>query len=91
MLGVALVLMGLQWAVVYLQSRRSAREDVLSLGTEGMYRPKTKETRAAYESLLGSIQNQFGDQPAVRLERTISLSAYLTHNKTPEYAQACRL
>eukprot|EP00854_Cymbomonas_tetramitiformis_P003845 gene3845-4801_t len=43
--------------------RTGGDEDVLSLGMEGLYRPKTKETRAAYESLLNAIQSQFGDQP----------------------------
>jgi pre-mRNA-splicing helicase BRR2 len=46
------------------KGRSQAVEDVLTLGSEGMYRPKTKETRAAYESLLNTIQSQFGDQPA---------------------------
>lgn len=43
-----------------------AQTDVLSLETEGLYRPKTRETRAAYETLLSQIQAQFGDQPQVR-------------------------
>lgn len=43
---------------------RGMQEDsVLSLNDDGMYRPKTKETRAAYEALLSTIQQQFGDQP----------------------------
>lgn len=29
----------------------------------GFYRPRTKETRAAYEALLNTIHQQFGDQP----------------------------
>ena len=37
---------------------------MLSLGSEGLYRPKTRETRAAYEALLCQISAQFGDQPA---------------------------
>lgn len=36
---------------------------VLNVVDDGMYRPKTKETRAAYEDLLSTIQQQFGDQP----------------------------
>ncbi|KAI5074534.1 hypothetical protein GOP47_0010495 [Adiantum capillus-veneris] len=36
---------------------------VLTIVDDGMYRPKTKETRAAYEALLSLIQHQFGDQP----------------------------
>lgn len=31
--------------------------------TAGLYRPKTKETRAAYEALLSTIRSQFGDAP----------------------------
>lgn len=29
-----------------------------------MYRPRTKETRAAYEALLNLLHGMFGDQPA---------------------------
>ena len=36
---------------------------VLTADADGSYRPKTRETRAAYEALLGMIQGQFGDQP----------------------------
>ena len=39
---------------------------MLSLGVEGAYRPKTRETRAAYEALLGQIGGVFGDQPQAR-------------------------
>ena len=42
---------------------RFGEESVLSLADDGMYRPRTKETRAAYEVLLNAIQQQFGDQP----------------------------
>eukprot|EP00898_Chlorokybus_atmophyticus_P007000 jgi/Chlat1/7300/Chrsp58S06941 len=38
-------------------------DTVLNISTDGLYQPKTKETRAAYEALLSSIQQQFGDQP----------------------------
>ena len=37
---------------------------VLELDSEGVYQPKTRETRAAYETLLSIIRGQFGDQPA---------------------------
>lgn len=37
---------------------------VLDIDTAGLYRPRTKETREAYEALLSVIQTQFGDQPA---------------------------
>lgn len=30
-----------------------------------MYRPKTKETRDAFETLLAVIHTQFGEQPQV--------------------------
>eukprot|EP01018_Ginkgo_biloba_P013775 Gb_27895 [translate_table: standard] len=43
--------------------RRVQEESVLSIVDDGVYRPKTKETRAAYEALLSTIQQQFGDQP----------------------------
>lgn len=36
---------------------------VLDLDTAGFYRPRTKETRAAYETLLNTIHGLFGDQP----------------------------
>ena len=36
---------------------------VLDLNAGGGYRPRTRETRAAYEALLSTIQSQFGDQP----------------------------
>jgi pre-mRNA-splicing helicase BRR2 len=44
--------------------RSKAGAGVLDLDTAGFYRPKTKETRAAYEALLNTIHTQFGDQPA---------------------------
>ena len=37
---------------------------VLDIDTAGLYRPRTKETREAYEALLSVIRAQFGDQPA---------------------------
>lgn len=36
---------------------------VLDIDTAGFYRPRTKETREAYEALMGVIREQFGDQP----------------------------
>uniref|UniRef100_A0A7S0GP72 RNA helicase n=1 Tax=Micromonas pusilla TaxID=38833 RepID=A0A7S0GP72_MICPS len=46
------------------RKRRGAeRASVLDAEADGSYRPKTRETRAAYEALLGMIQAQFGDQP----------------------------
>lgn len=36
---------------------------VLDVDTFGFYRPKTRVTREAYETLLSVIQHQFGDQP----------------------------
>ncbi|XP_027106928.1 DExH-box ATP-dependent RNA helicase DExH12-like [Coffea arabica] len=38
-------------------------ESVLTTTDEGVYQPKTKETRAAYEALLSAIQQQLGGQP----------------------------
>ncbi|CAN0921129.1 DExH-box ATP-dependent RNA helicase DExH12 [Linum grandiflorum] len=44
--------------------RRRLREDsVLTSTDEGVYQPKTKETRAAYEAMLSVIQRQLGGQP----------------------------
>ena len=43
--------------------RGTERASVLDAEADGSYRPKTRETRAAYEALLGMIQQQFGDQP----------------------------
>jgi pre-mRNA-splicing helicase BRR2 len=36
---------------------------VLSLADDVVYKPQTKETRAAYEAMLSVIQQQFGGQP----------------------------
>ena len=45
------------------KGRAQAMSSVLTADADGSYRPKTRETRAAYEALLGMIQGQFGDQP----------------------------
>ncbi|KAM0927598.1 hypothetical protein ACQ4PT_002783 [Festuca glaucescens] len=46
------------------RARRAAGEvGVLSLADEAAYEPRTKETRAANEALLGVIQQQLGGQP----------------------------
>ncbi|KAE8057467.1 hypothetical protein FH972_014157 [Carpinus fangiana] len=43
--------------------RRLQEESVLTSSEEGVYQPKTKETRAAYEAMLSVIQQQLGGQP----------------------------
>lgn len=43
--------------------RRLQEESVLTSTEEGVYMPKTKETRAAYEAMLSVIQQQLGGQP----------------------------
>ncbi|KAJ0087179.1 hypothetical protein Patl1_09317 [Pistacia atlantica] len=43
--------------------RRLRQESVLTSTEEGLYQPKTKETRAAYEAMLSVIQQQLGGQP----------------------------
>ena len=43
--------------------RRLQEESVLTATEEGVYQPKTKETRAAYEAMLSVIQQQLGGQP----------------------------
>ncbi|GLU00132.1 hypothetical protein SLE2022_175240 [Rubroshorea leprosula] len=43
--------------------RRLREESVLTATEEGVYQPKTKETRAAYEAMLSLIQQQLGGQP----------------------------
>ncbi|XP_057451214.1 DExH-box ATP-dependent RNA helicase DExH12-like [Lotus japonicus] len=43
--------------------RRLQEESVLTASDEGVYQPKTKETRAAYEAMLSVIQQQLGGQP----------------------------
>ncbi|GMY20968.1 DExH-box ATP-dependent RNA helicase DExH12-like [Fagus crenata] len=43
--------------------RRLQEESVLNSSEEGVYQPKTKETRAAYEAMLSVIQQQLGGQP----------------------------
>ncbi|KAL3514908.1 hypothetical protein ACH5RR_027625 [Cinchona calisaya] len=45
------------------KKRRLQEDSVLSSTDEGVYQPKTKETRAAYEALLSAIQQQLGGQP----------------------------
>ena len=35
----------------------------MNLDTASGYRPRTQETRAAYEAVLSFIREQFGDQP----------------------------
>ncbi|KAK1605429.1 hypothetical protein QYE76_029102 [Lolium multiflorum] len=46
------------------RARRPAGEvGVLSLAQNAAYEPRTKEMRAAYEALLGIIQQQLGGQP----------------------------
>ncbi|XVE68356.1 hypothetical protein DITRI_Ditri09bG0061700 [Diplodiscus trichospermus] len=42
--------------------RRLREESVLNVMEEGVYQPKTKETRAAYEAMLSLIQQQLGGQ-----------------------------
>lgn len=44
-------------------TKKRTGASVLDLDTAGFYRPRTKETRAAYEALLNTIHQQFGDQP----------------------------
>ncbi|GMG99121.1 hypothetical protein Nepgr_000961 [Nepenthes gracilis] len=45
------------------KKRRLQEESVLTATEEGVYQPKTKETRAAYEAMLSLIQQQLGGQP----------------------------
>ncbi|CAH9136752.1 unnamed protein product [Cuscuta epithymum] len=45
------------------KKRRLQEESVLTATEEGVYQPKTKETRAAYEVMLSVIQHQLGGQP----------------------------
>jgi len=43
---------------------QGATDTVLDLDAAAGYRPKTRETREAFEALLGLVARQFGDQPA---------------------------
>ncbi|PRQ41579.1 putative RNA helicase [Rosa chinensis] len=43
--------------------RRIKEQSVLNDEEEGVHQPKTRETQAAYEALLGVIQEQLGGQP----------------------------
>ncbi|XP_010537248.1 PREDICTED: DExH-box ATP-dependent RNA helicase DExH12 [Tarenaya hassleriana] len=45
------------------KKRRLGEESVLNMSDDGLYQPKTKETRAAYEAMLSLIQQQLGGQP----------------------------
>ncbi|KEH28731.1 U5 small nuclear ribonucleoprotein 200 kDa helicase [Medicago truncatula] len=42
---------------------QSESQSVLNAVDNGVYEPKTKETRAAYEAMLSVIQQRFGGQP----------------------------
>lgn len=44
------------------KKRRLQEESVLTVTEDGVYQPKTKETRAAYEAMLSVIQQQLGGQ-----------------------------
>eukprot|EP00879_Flechtneria_rotunda_P008744 GHRR01009158.1.p1 GENE.GHRR01009158.1~~GHRR01009158.1.p1 ORF type:complete len:300 (+),score=98.06 GHRR01009158.1:181-1080(+) len=74
------------------KSRKTAHS-VLDLDTAGVYRPRTKETRAAYEALLNTIHGIFGDQPADVLRGAADevLTALKNQNKTdPERQKECQ-
>lgn len=45
------------------QKRARAARSVLDVDAAGLYRPRTRETRAAYEAMLSKIQESLGDQP----------------------------
>ncbi|GKC43010.1 hypothetical protein Tco_1060732 [Tanacetum coccineum] len=45
------------------KKRRLQEESVLTSTEEGVYQPKTKETRAVYEAMLSVIQQRLGGQP----------------------------
>ena len=46
-----------------MRRAKAEAENVLSVGLEQTYYPRTKETRGAYEALLSFIRGQVGDQP----------------------------
>lgn len=43
---------------------------VMDVDAARLYRPKSRETREAYEALLAVIHQQFGEQPQVRAHTT---------------------
>ena len=53
----------LELALPAKSRKTAAGMSVMDLDTAGFYRPRTKETRAAYEAMLNAIHAQFGDQP----------------------------
>lgn len=55
---------GMDFAMPAKRRTGGAGPSVLDMDTAGLYRPRTKETRAAYEALLNTIHATFGDQPA---------------------------
>ncbi|KAF6257784.1 RNA helicase, activating signal cointegrator 1 [Scenedesmus sp. NREL 46B-D3] len=55
---------GMDFAMPAKRRTGGAGPSVLDMDTAGLYRPRTKETRAAYEALLNTIHSTFGDQPA---------------------------
>lgn len=65
---------------------------VLDLDTAGVYRPRTKETRAAYEAMMNTVHSIFGDQPADVLRGAVDevLDVIKNQNKTdPERQKEC--
>lgn len=46
-----------------MRRAKAEAENVLNVGLEQTYYPRTKETRGAYEALLSFIRGQVGDQP----------------------------
>jgi pre-mRNA-splicing helicase BRR2 len=68
------------------RKRRRREESVLSLADDVIYKPQTKETRAAYEAMLSVIQRQFGGQPMDVLggpPTRSSPSSRTTRSRTP--------
>ncbi|KAF5776704.1 putative RNA helicase [Helianthus annuus] len=64
--------------------RRVEEESVLTITEEelGVYQPKTKETEAAYETMLSIIQQQLGGQPmSIVTAAAHEILALLNHNK----------
>lgn len=53
----------LEFALPAKSRKTAGGMSVMDLDTAGFYRPRTKETRAAYEAMLNVIHAQFGDQP----------------------------
>ena len=63
LLSICIMHHSLSCRVVALELQTAQGQSVLDVDTAGMYRPVTRETRDAFDSLLAFIREQYDDQP----------------------------